>query len=163
MNRPQRNNNPMALIQQIPSKWKGLVGKNPDGFLIFESPLFGLRAGVINLINTYIKRGLDTIEKIFPVYAPKGHGTNDPEVYIKIVSKLTGIPRNKKISNEQELYKIAKAIVTHEEGNFWMTMQDFNSGFESGMNSINRNKLFTGAVTGLGVVTIIILILIYIQ
>jgi len=59
--------NPFALIQKVPSKWVGLKGTQPNGFLIFDTTNNGLRAGWINLHNTYFKRGRDTLKEIIPV------------------------------------------------------------------------------------------------
>lgn len=161
MARPKNNNNPFALMDTSPDSWKGLIGKAQDGFLIFDSPENGTRAGFINLINAYLKRGLNTIEKIFPVYAPAGHGDNDPEVYIKRVVQLTGIPRNEKITSSSDIYKLGKAIVTHEEGNFWLTQQQFNAGFESAVGGSSFLKDSPGLFgAGTGVVALLILYLI---
>ncbi len=159
MNRPQRNNNPFALMDTTPSAWKGLVSVMDDGFMKFESPFLGVRAGFINLINAYFKRGINTIEKIFPVYAPSGHGNNVPEDYIKRVSKLTGIPRNKKIETQEEIYKIGKAIVEHEEGKFWVSQSDFDSGFKAAMISVNSDKLFKTAGLAGGIVILLVILL----
>lgn len=157
MQRPQKNYNPFALIDDTPSAWKGLIGKLPDGFLIFENPMYGVRAGFINLINVYLKSGLNTIEQIFPVYAPSGHGANVPENYIQFVTKQTGINRNTKITTQDQIYKIGKAIVTHEEGKFWVTQKDFDEGFKKAIQSINGSEQFK---TSNFITPIIILLLI---
>jgi hypothetical protein len=137
MARPQQNNNPFALIQLVPDKWQGLVGAAADGFLKFQSPTHGVRAGFINLFNTYLEKGYNTINTIFlgdpalkPVYAPAGHGDNNPEAYAAHVAQLTGIDRNAPIQTEQQIYKLGRAIVQHEEGNFWVSETDFNGGFK---------------------------------
>lgn len=160
MARPKQNNNPFALIQQVPSKWQGLAGKQNDGFLTFDNPMFGARAGFINLINTYLNRGINTIEKIFPIYAPAGHGANVPEDYIKRVVNLTGIARNKPITEPAEIYKLGKAIVTHEEGNFWMPQIDFDAAFKSAMQA-KKISIPSGVVIGgIGFVIVFFLFLI---
>lgn len=149
MNRPQQNNNPFAIMDTTPDPWKGLISKAVDGFLKFDNPANGVRAGFINLSNAYLKRGLNTIEKIFPVYAPVGHGANVPEDYIKRVVLLTGIPRNKTISTKDEIKKIGRAIVTHEEGRFWVTEKDFEQGFSDAMKSsafLSALKTATGSI-----------------
>lgn len=160
MNQPQKYNNPFALIDNTPSMWKGLQGTRPNGFLIFDTPANGVRAGFINLVNAYLKRGLDTIEKIFPVYAPLGHGGNIPENYIKFVSNNSGIDRKKKITSVDEIYKIGKAITTNEEGNFWVSQKDFDSGYKAAMQSVNAESLFKITKSMLPVI-IILLVLIF--
>lgn len=157
MNNPQRYNNPFALKDDTPSPWKGLIGKRPNGFLIFDTPTNGARAGFINLVNAYLNRGLNTIEKIFPVYAPIGDGSNNPEVYIKRVVSLTGIKRNQIITSNNDIYKIGKAIVTHEEGKFWMTTKDFDNAFNLAFPS---NKI-ASPIIPVGIVFLILFTLIF--
>lgn len=155
---PQANNNPFAIIQPNPSAWQGLVGKTSSGFLTFQSAMYGVRAGFINLINTYLNRGLDTIEKIFPVYAPAGHGNNVPSAYISSVERLTGIPRNQKIESEADLYKVGRAIVQVEEGHFWVNQKDFDDGFKLAVENKNLKKAAVVAGSGVGVLLLVGLI-----
>jgi len=124
----KKYNNPFALIQVKPDNWKGLIGKTSGNFLMFSSALYGVRAGFINLENAYIKRGLKTIAQIFPIYAPKGHGDNEPERYIKYVSDATGFSRNK-VLNFGNLQEVGRAIITLEAGNFWVSEKDFYDGY----------------------------------
>jgi hypothetical protein len=152
---PKANLNPFAIIQPNPSAWQGLVGKTSSGFLTFQSAMYGVRAGFINLINTYLNRGLDTIEKIFPVYAPAGHGNNIPSAYIASVERLTGIARNQKIESEQDLYKIGKAIVQVEEGTFWVNQKEFDDGFKLAVENKNFKKAAVVASSGVGILLLI--------
>lgn len=133
MAQPKETNNPFALIQEKPGSWKGLTGSKPNGFLIFENQMYGIRAGFINLVQTYLNRGLNTISKIMPVYAPAGHGANDPAVYITLVENKTGIDRNTKISTPEQIMKVGRAIVQVEEGSFWVNEKDFIDGFNAAM------------------------------
>lgn len=159
MNRPQKNNNPFAIMGGD-SKWKGMTMKASDGFITFDSPVNGVRAGFINLINGYINGGYNTIETIFPRYAPKGHGSNDPESYIKNVSNLTGIPRSKKLETNEDVYKVGKAITQVEEGKFWVSQKDFDTGFN---NALSSTKWAGIAETGLSIGTLLLFVfLIYI-
>ena len=73
-------NNPMAIIQNPPDNWQGLVG-SVNGKLKFSSMAYGVRAGVINLYNGYFAKGNNTLLGIFKVYAPEGHGGNNPKIY----------------------------------------------------------------------------------
>ncbi|MFM9952409.1 MAG: hypothetical protein ACKV1O_31050 [Saprospiraceae bacterium] len=132
---PQQSNNPFAIIQRTPSAWQGLEGSTSSGFLIFALPVWGVRAGFINLVNTYLNRGLNTISKILPVYAPLGHGGNDPEAYIAKVVRITGIGRNQAITTQEQLKKLGRAIITVEEGNFWVRESDFQEGFRLAMQA----------------------------
>jgi hypothetical protein len=116
---PITSNNPFALIQPYgrADKWTGLIGQWPNGFLKFDTPLNGARAGLISFINTYLKRGINTIEKIFPIYAPGGAGSgNDPDAYIRNVELWSGVPRNKPLTDTTDILKVAKAITRVERG-----------------------------------------------
>lgn len=130
---PITANNPFALIQAPgrADKWIGLVGQYPNGFLIFDTPLNGARAGIISFINTYLKRGINTIEKIFPIYAPGGPGTgNNPDLYVANVVKFTGIPKNKPLTNAGDIVKVLKAITRVESGQDWLSNPILVSAYE---------------------------------
>lgn len=59
----------------------------------------------------------NTIRTIFPKYAPKGHGNNDPKIYSENVSNWTGIDQDKKLTaDENTLKKLVKAITRQEHG-----------------------------------------------
>jgi hypothetical protein len=111
-------NNPFALIQPYgkASPWNGLKGQRENGFLVFDTVENGLRAGFINLYNTYLKRGRNTIASIIPVYAPDGG-----EPYIKFLERYTGFNRNKVIQSQGEVLKLAQGIVHFEAGKNWIS------------------------------------------
>ena len=130
---PITSNNPFALIQAYgkADKWNGLIGQWPNGFLKFDTPLNGARAGIISFINTYLKRGINTIEKIFPIYAPSGHGGNDPDKYIANVVSFTGIAKNKPLTDATDIIKVLKAIIRVESGKDWISNPILISAYES--------------------------------
>ena len=126
--RTQRNNNPFALIQANPSPWQGLEGKEPDGFLKFKTVVWGVRAGYINLVTTYLNQGRTSIRKIFPVYAPAAAG-NNPDAYIQRVSKITGIDPDRELTGE-DIYAIGLAIARVEgNGTLWVDAEDWDQGY----------------------------------
>lgn len=129
---PIISNNPFALIQAPgrADKWIGLKGQYPNGFLIFDTPLNGARAGIISFINTYLKRGINTIEKIFPIYAPASHGGNKPDLYIANVVKFTGIPKDKPLTSATDIIKVLKAITRVESGKDWLPNPIMISAYE---------------------------------
>jgi len=133
---PQRKNNPFALIQAKPDKWQGL-SPNTGSFLEFTEPKWGVRAGYINLVNTYIGKGLNTIEKIFPVYAPFSDG-NNPLKYIEFVEKFTKIKRNETIEDTNQVYIIGRAIERVEAGKAWVSPADWDEGFKMAIPVINQ-------------------------
>ena len=112
-----RNNNPGNIrISDMPGRGKIPRQDNTDGaFEQFTSMAYGVRAMAI-LLRTYIKRkGLDTIEKIIPVYAPATE--NDVEAYIQVVSLISGLQRDAVIDfTYDDMHRLVHAMVYHENG-----------------------------------------------
>jgi len=117
----QQTNNPFALIQKYgkPSPWKGLKGQRESGFLVFDTVENGLRAGFINLYNTYFKRGRNTIATIIPVYAPE-KDKRKVEAYIRFLENYTKWDRNKVISIPTETLLLGRGIIHFEAGQAWI-------------------------------------------
>lgn len=135
--RTKRTNNPFALKGK-PKVWKGQTGVADDGFLTFQSASFGVRAGFINLYQTYIFKGFNTIEKIFdsnrvfPVYGDPGKG----ELYVKLVSDFSGIPKDKKLTH-LEIKEVGRAIERVEGRHQWVSDVDFDNGYEMAIDYLN--------------------------
>ena len=127
-------NNPLAIIQKKPDQWQGMIGHTSGGFIKFSSIAYGARAGYINLVNTYLSRGRNTIASIIPIYAPKGHGANNPTKYIELLSELTGIAPNEKIKPSQ-LYKLGLGIARVETG-YNPSESDMKKGFDLALERI---------------------------
>jgi hypothetical protein len=126
-----RNCNPGNLvISKIP--WNGKVPKkdNTDGhFEQFISMEYGIRAMIMDLRGDIMKDGLDTIEKLIRVYAPKFE--NNTEAYIKVVVKRTGIKRNEKlITDKSTIFKLVEAISFHENGGSYITNEQIEKAWE---------------------------------
>ena len=145
---PIRANNPFALIQSVTQaqKWEGFVSSNGNGFVFFDTPYSGTRAGFISLINTYLKRGLNTIEKIFPVYAPALDPRNDPEKYINTVASLTKIPRNAPLTTAEQIVAIGKAIIRVESGSDWIDNATLIGGYAAAANKTGFPQLKKSSV-----------------
>jgi len=79
--------------------FKGVTGKDSRGFAIFKTEYHGIRAMRI-LLQNYIKKGFNTIEKIINRYAPASDG-NQPLIYINYVSSISGIPRDQILKTDQ--------------------------------------------------------------
>lgn len=92
-----RNNNPGNL--RYNPAFKGVTGKDSRGFAIFKTQYHGIRAMRI-LIQNYIKKGFNTIDKIINRYAPAAD-QNQPDKYAKFVSDTTGIPRTQVLKQDQ--------------------------------------------------------------
>lgn len=126
--------NPMAIIQKPADKWQGLLDSD-NGKLKFDTIANGVRAGVINLYNAYFKRGNNTLIGIFSVYAPVGDGANNPIQYANTVSKLTGLPIDKKLVFEDVVEKLARAIIRVETGNN-ISDNDYNKGLYAALDKL---------------------------
>lgn len=128
------NNNPMALIQKKPQDWEGLK-PNSGSRLEFETMWQGVRAGVKNLYNTYFKRGNNTLEGIFKVYAPYGHGKNNPDSYANFAAKKLNVSITDELDFNKYGKELAKAIINVETGipvgdNRGVSNEDFEKGYE---------------------------------
>ena len=128
-----RLKNPFALIQAKPSPWKGYV-RSEGNFLEFDSVENGARAGMINLINTYLLRGRDTIGEIIPVYAP------EPEVqkienYMAFLENKTGMKRDEPIKTAEQFLRLAKAITWFEAGKDWIPESTIKKAYNQAIES----------------------------
>jgi hypothetical protein len=73
---------------RTPFKVERAVGTHPRNFAIFRSWQDGLRDWCERINERYInQRGLDTVEKAVPVYAPSSDGNNEAR-YIEHVNQL---------------------------------------------------------------------------
>lgn len=93
--------------------FKGVTGKDSRGFAIFKTYYHGLRAMRI-LIQNYIKKGYNTIDKIVNRYAPAAD-QNQPDKYAAFVSNQTKIPRDQILKPDQAEILIP-AMVKMETG-----------------------------------------------
>lgn len=125
--------NPFALIQAKPSPWKGYV-RSVGNFLVFDSVENGARAGMINLINTYLKRGRNTIATIIPVYAPEPDKSKI-ENYIAFLEAKTGMNRNQVIDTREEFLSLARYITWFEAGRDWITMEQLNKAYNAAIEN----------------------------
>ncbi len=106
-----RNNNP-ANIEDNGTPWRGRMG-NDGRFIIFDSPVNGIRA-LARILNTYkVKHGLNTIEGIINRFAPPVE--NDTNSYIAHAEKVVGVPRNMPLTSDK-YPSLIKVIIKHENG-----------------------------------------------
>lgn len=121
-----RNNNPGNL--RTGDSWQGMVGADAQSFIIFANVCWGIRALATDLTSK-INRGLDTIAKIFPVYAP-ATDNNNVAAYISSVANSTGLDPNEQLGTDaQTLADLIRAIADHENGGSSMISdQDISQG-----------------------------------
>ena len=112
---PIRQNNPMALILGS-SAWEGKINcPITSNFECFSSVEYGIRAGMLNLINAYFNEGYNTIDMIINKYAPPSE--NDTTGYINYVSAFTGFDQDEQLTADNTTIKLlSRAIINQENG-----------------------------------------------
>lgn len=110
-----RNNDP-GNIRKSPTRWQGELPETDSSFEIFASPLYGLRAMMILLLNYYRKRGLDTVHAIVNRWAPPSE--NDTASYASAVATALGVAVRQKIdpTDPRILIALTMAMVRQENG-----------------------------------------------
>ena len=139
-----RNNNP-GNIDRTGTQWEGMAEEQTDSrFVTFESPEMGVRA-MARTLNTYNTRyGLDDINGIVSRWAPPTE--NDTEAYIRFVSEKTGIPRDRKITlqdNPEEMKKVISAMIEQEggkEASRYFNSQIVERGVDLALSSIGNQQ-----------------------
>ena len=121
-----KNNNP-GNIRYNP-KNKGVIGRSPGGFSIFQTWYHGLYAMKSLLTRSYLGKGFNTIEKIIYRYAPPVE--NDTEKYIRNLVSWTNIPRNK-VLTVSDLNTLIPGIVRQETSKK-ITVQDMEKAARIG-------------------------------
>jgi hypothetical protein len=113
-----RDNNPGG-IRHSGVVWQGQRAAQTDpGFVQFNSPLYGLRALAIVLLEYQLRHGLRTLSEIIERWAPPSDD-NDTVAYIDDVSTRTGLLGDKPLDLLHDPIRLAclcKAIVRHETG-----------------------------------------------
>lgn len=127
LTRGYKNCNP-GNIEKSKDVFQGEVRPSRDKrFKQFESMAYGYRAMFVTL-DTYRKRGRDTIQKIITAWAPSVE--NHTEHYINCVEKWSGVDRNLSLTDQdgEEYIKIVAAMSKMENGTA-PDMADVLTGF----------------------------------
>lgn len=107
-----RNNNPGNIRFVKGISWKGQIGADDKGFIIFDTPLNGLRAIARILLNYQKYYGLNTIRKIYSRWAPPNE--NDTDAYVKYMSEFVGVGPDEPIVVDKHLEPMVTGT-THQE------------------------------------------------
>jgi hypothetical protein len=123
-----RNNNP-GNIRKGGDVFQGEVIPSADAaFKQFRTMAYGYRAMFVTL-DTYRRRGLDTIAKIIPVWAPASDG-NKPKSYIAQVAKSSGVAADRPLNeNSGRDYIAIVAAMSAVENGREADMADVRTGF----------------------------------
>lgn len=114
-----RNNNPLNIRWDGRTQWQGQAGADDGGFIVFESPEYGYRAGRRILAN-YSARGIDDLQGIVTTWAPPNE--NDTGAYVdhvvKRLQKEIGphVTRTFKPVTDLEIVELFKVMTRHENG-----------------------------------------------
>lgn len=137
--RPITANNPFALIQAKgkADAWQGLKGQLDNGFLVFDNPVNGARAGFINLYNTYLKRGINTTNAIIPIYAPDSITPSGKNNYINFIKTQYKIEPNKPITTYADIINLARGIIHFEAGKSWLSDSDIKLAYNQARQKVN--------------------------
>lgn len=119
-----RNKNPFNIKRSINS-WQGKLKVSSDSkFEQFCSMDYGIRAGIQLLLNGYIRKGYDTIEKIIPRYAPGSE--NRVDKYISFILENPCLVLDEKISvNSLDFFWLCQKIVKYES-DYDLTYPEFD-------------------------------------
>ncbi len=108
-----RNNNPGNIRHNDANNWRGQIGVDEKGFVIFDKVENGIRAMAL-VLQSYARRGVVYLVDIIYTWAPPVDG-NDVRAYLEHVEKLTGIQGNQRVT-EKDYPKLIAAITKHENG-----------------------------------------------
>lgn len=114
--RGERNNNP-GNIRGSGTLWAGQVGSDDKGFVVFDSPVNGIRA-IRKVLETYFfKRDIRTIAGMISRWAPSSE--NDTSSYIASVARHVRTAPYELLSERDfraMLPSLIEAIIKHENG-----------------------------------------------
>lgn len=116
-----RNNNPLNIRESEgdSTKWQGEHAINLDkAFEEFKHPVYGFRAGA-RILRSYNRQGFVTLSQMINRFAPDTE--NDTPLYIKQVSKWTGIKPNQTVdvNNTEQMASLLHAMSRKEVGNYY--------------------------------------------
>lgn len=120
-------------IRATTDKWQGAIGQNEKGYLIFSSPVDGIRAAAKVLKNYDSKYGINTIEEIVSRFAPASE--NPTGEYIQNVVKATGYKAQEKLDlkNPEVMQKLITAMIKQEIGGVAYSEETIVAGVLAGL------------------------------
>lgn len=122
-----RINNP-GNLREVGIKWQGKAVDQTPGqsavsgaYTVFDTPLAGMRAMIINLKNQYIRHGLNTVRGIIEKYAPPSDN-NPTEKYVQNVAAWLSVSPNAELdmTSRDTIYSFSQAIIRQEHGHKWL-------------------------------------------
>lgn len=113
-----RDNNPTNILAGL-IPWIGQVGTD-GAYIIFSSPLYGLRAAFRDLGNTHLLHGIDTVVQIANRWAPAP--ANDPVSYAANVASGSGLSPSAALdfNSEDQMTRLVRGMIGAENGGSWI-------------------------------------------
>jgi hypothetical protein len=107
-----RNNNPTNM-RDSGIQWQGMIGVDPDGFLIFDTMANGLRAPAINLRNYGRLHGISTVDGV-----ARRWSQTDQDAYSANLAAFLGVDPQDSIDLEDKdtLTQLVRGIIRQEDG-----------------------------------------------
>lgn len=107
-----QNRNP-GCVKSLGKKneWKGAIGYDNQGHVIFKNYAYGLRAMALTLLAYENKHGVDTPTKLIKRYCTSNH-----DAYIKHICKSLKLKPHQKFSIRKRLPELITAMVRFESG-----------------------------------------------
>lgn len=121
-----RNNNPGNVRYDGVTPWRGMVGVDNAGFIVFERPEYGIRAMARILTNYSQVHGLNTVAGIINRWAPSSE--NDTGAYVEHVARVLGVAPDQTIDVQARMAELIAVIIRHENGEQPYTVAQLGQG-----------------------------------
>lgn len=123
-------------VRASSDKWKGSIGSSDNGYVIFSTPMDGIRAAATVIKNYGTKYGINTVRDIVSRYAPASENPTDD--YIANVCKGTGYDPDEKLDtkNPEVLKKLVTAMMKQEIGDVPYSEETINEGVQRALGNV---------------------------
>lgn len=123
-------------VRASSDKWRGSIGQNDNGYVIFSTPMDGIRAAATVIKNYGTKYGINTVRDIVSRYAPASENPTDD--YIANVCKGTGYQPDEKLDtkNPKVLKKLVTAMMKQEIGDVPYSEETINEGVQRALGNV---------------------------
>lgn len=118
-----KNNNPLNIKRDVSGKqWKGQIGVDRHGHIVFKNLHYGLRAAAITLLNYEKRHGINTIEGIVKRFCGGNRG------YVTFLCRHLQLAQNEKFSIASRLNELLYYMSKYESGKY--VNKDFIMAYE---------------------------------
>ena len=93
------------------NEWKGAIGLDDQGHVIFKNMAWGLRAMALTLLAYETKHGINTVEALIKRYCTSNH-----KAYIAHINKALRLKPGQKFSIRKRLPELMTAMIRFESG-----------------------------------------------